>query len=121
MSIVNLVIVLPRQVSFDVFLEVLAQYHLKLEKKLLAAFLSRCAVQARRDGVPYRDFLHRFQDRSEVGMTHNILTNTKHRLVRLLVIKFYSYSGAVGVRWILLCTQYSCMPWAVVEPTIYRK
>lgn len=91
-------------VSFDVFLEVLAQYHLKLEKKLLAAFLSRCAVQARRDGVPYRDFLHRFQDRSEVGMTHNILTNTKHRLVRLLVIKFYSYSGAVGVRWILLYT-----------------
>lgn len=67
-------------VSFDVFLEVLAQYHLKLEKKLLAAFLSRCAVQARRDGVPYRDFLHRFQDRSEVGMTHNILTNTKHRM-----------------------------------------
>eukprot|EP00105_Crassostrea_gigas_P042364 XP_019926512.1 PREDICTED: EF-hand calcium-binding domain-containing protein 6 isoform X4 [Crassostrea gigas] len=67
-------------VSFDVFLEVLAQYHLKLEKKLLAAFLSRCAVQARRDGVPYRDFLHRFQDRSEVGMTHNILTNTKHRV-----------------------------------------
>lgn len=104
MSIVNLVIVLPRQVSFDVFLEVLAQYHLKLEKKLLAAFLSRCAVQARRDGVPYRDFLHRFQDRSEVGMTHNILTNTKHRLVRLLVIKFYSYSGAVDMRWISLCT-----------------
>lgn len=67
-------------VSFDVFLEVLSQYHLKLEKKLLAAFLSRCAVQARRDGVPYRDFLHRFQDRSEVGMTHNILTNTKHRV-----------------------------------------
>ncbi|XP_056017223.1 EF-hand calcium-binding domain-containing protein 6-like isoform X8 [Ostrea edulis] len=67
-------------VSFDDFLEVLGQYHLKLEKKLLAAFLSRCAVQARRDGVPYRDFLHRFQDRSEVGMTHNILTNTKHRV-----------------------------------------
>ncbi|XP_062594351.1 EF-hand calcium-binding domain-containing protein 6-like isoform X4 [Saccostrea cucullata] len=71
-------------VSFDDFLEVLAQFHLKLEKKLLAAFLSRCAVQAHRDGVPYRDFLHRFQDRSEIGMTHNILTNTKHRLVRLV-------------------------------------
>ncbi|XP_061196185.1 EF-hand calcium-binding domain-containing protein 6-like isoform X1 [Saccostrea echinata] len=67
-------------VSFDDFLEVLAQFHLKLEKKLLAAFLSRCAVQAHRDGVPYRDFLHRFQDRSEIGMTHNILTNTKHRV-----------------------------------------
>lgn len=67
-------------VAFDDFLEVLGNYGLHLEKKLLAAFLSRCTVQARRDGVPYRDFLHRFQDRSETGMTHNILTNNKHRV-----------------------------------------
>ncbi|KAL3877258.1 hypothetical protein ACJMK2_034991 [Sinanodonta woodiana] len=71
-------------VPFDVFLGVLAQFGLKLEKKFLAAFLSRCSVSARRDGtIPYREFLHRFQDRSEQGMTHNILTNKKHRLVRL--------------------------------------
>ncbi|KAK3091339.1 hypothetical protein FSP39_019098 [Pinctada imbricata] len=66
-------------VTFDDFLSVLATNNLKLEKRLLAAFLSRCGVQARRDGVPYREFLHRFQDRSELGMTHNILTNPKHR------------------------------------------
>ncbi|XP_069123520.1 EF-hand calcium-binding domain-containing protein 6-like isoform X1 [Argopecten irradians] len=67
-------------VSFDNFLSVLGDYGLTLEKKLLAAFLSRCSVQARPEGVPYREFLHRFQDRSETGMTHNILTNNKHRV-----------------------------------------
>ncbi|OWF42398.1 EF-hand calcium-binding domain-containing protein 6-like isoform X2 [Mizuhopecten yessoensis] len=67
-------------VAFDDFLTVLGAYGLTLEKKLLAAFLSRCSVQARREGVPYREFLHRFQDRSETGMTHNILTNNKHRV-----------------------------------------
>lgn len=75
--------VVPLQVSFDEFIEVLAQHGLRLEKKLLAAFLSRCSVTPRREGVPYLEFLHRFQDRSEDGMTHNILTNSKHRLVRL--------------------------------------
>lgn len=68
------------QVSFDEFLDILANFGLKMEKKYLAAFLSRCSVSANRNGtVPYREFLHRFQDRSERGMTHNILTDNKHR------------------------------------------
>ncbi|XP_052069905.1 EF-hand calcium-binding domain-containing protein 6-like isoform X10 [Mytilus californianus] len=71
-------------VTFDGFLEVLCKYGLNLEKKLLSAFLSRCSVKPQRDGVPYREFLHRFQDRSEAGMTHNILNSKKHRLVRLV-------------------------------------
>ncbi|XP_052263112.1 EF-hand calcium-binding domain-containing protein 6-like isoform X2 [Dreissena polymorpha] len=67
-------------VGFDDFLEVLANFGLKLEKKYLAAFLSRCSVSANRNGtIPYREFLHRFQDRSERGMTHAILTDNKHR------------------------------------------
>ncbi|XP_052785640.1 EF-hand calcium-binding domain-containing protein 6-like isoform X2 [Mya arenaria] len=67
-------------VNFDDFLEVLANFGLKLEKKYLAAFLSRCSVSANRNGtIPYREFLHRFQDRSERGMTHTILTDNKHR------------------------------------------
>ncbi|XP_045213857.1 EF-hand calcium-binding domain-containing protein 6-like isoform X3 [Mercenaria mercenaria] len=71
-------------VGFDDFLEVLGNYGLKLEKKYLAAFLSRCSVSANKNGtIPYREFLHRFQDRSEKGMTHTILTDNKHRLVRL--------------------------------------
>lgn len=67
-------------VSFDDFLEVLSKYGLKLEKKLLSAFLSRCSVKPQRDGVPYKEFLHRFQDRSEGGMTHSILNSKKHRV-----------------------------------------
>lgn len=66
-------------VTFDHFLEVLSLFGLHLEKPLLRAFLSRCGVKPRPEGVPYRDFLHRFQDRSEAGMTHQVLANTKHR------------------------------------------
>lgn len=67
-------------VNFDDFLDVLSAYGLRLEKKYLAAFLSRCSVSANKNGtVPYREFLHRFQDRSEKGMTHTILTDNKHR------------------------------------------
>ena len=70
----------------------MGKHGLHLEKKFLAAFLSRCSVSANKDGtIPYREFLHRFQDRSEQGMTHNILTNHKHRLVRLLVFYFITY------------------------------
>ncbi|XP_076459815.1 EF-hand calcium-binding domain-containing protein 6-like isoform X2 [Babylonia areolata] len=66
-------------VSFDDFLEVLSQFGLRLEKSLLGSFLSRCSIQAMGKGVPYREFLHRFQDRSEAGMVHNVLTDVKHR------------------------------------------
>ena len=67
------------QVNFDDFLEVLSQFGLRLEKPLLGAFLSRCSVRAMGKGVPYREFLHRFQDRSEAGMVHNVLTDVNHR------------------------------------------
>ncbi|RUS88431.1 hypothetical protein EGW08_003827 [Elysia chlorotica] len=66
-------------VNFDAFLEVLGQFGLKMEKPLLGAFLSRCSVKAHGKGVPYREFLHRFQDRGETGMAHNVLTDVKHR------------------------------------------
>jgi hypothetical protein len=66
-------------VTFDDFLFVLSEFGLKLEKPLLGAFLSRCSVKAMGKGVPYREFLHRFQDRGEAGMVHNVLTDVKHR------------------------------------------
>ncbi|ESO99600.1 hypothetical protein LOTGIDRAFT_238765 [Lottia gigantea] len=66
-------------VSYDDFLEVLETHGLKLDKTLLGAFLSRCSVKVQGRGIPYREFLHRFQDRSEDGMVHNILSQTKHR------------------------------------------
>lgn len=66
-------------VVFDDFIEVLGQFGLKLEKSLLWSFLSRCSVKVMGKGVPYKEFLHRFQDRGEAGMVHNILTDVKHR------------------------------------------
>jgi len=66
-------------VSFDKFCETLGNFGLKMEKPLLGAFLSRCSVKAVAGGVPYREFLHRFQDRGDEGMTHNVLTDVKHR------------------------------------------
>lgn len=67
------------QVTHDSFLKVLAEAGLNLEKDHLAEFLSRCSIQPTRTHVPYREFLHRFQDRSDDGMAHTILTNPKHR------------------------------------------
>lgn len=67
--------------TFDDFVDVLGQYGLSLEKRYLAAFLNRVGVTPVREGVPYREFLHRFQDRSDNGMTHNILTSNKHKYV----------------------------------------
>ena len=67
------------QVNFDDFIEVLSQFGLRLEKPLLGAFLSRCSIRVMGKGVPYREFLHRFQDRSEAGMVHNVLTDVNHR------------------------------------------
>ncbi|KAK7111211.1 EF-hand calcium-binding domain-containing protein 6-like isoform X2 [Littorina saxatilis] len=66
-------------VSFDDFIKVLGNFGLRLEKPLLWSFLSRCSVRAMGKGVPYREFLHRFQDRGEAGMVHNVLTDVKHR------------------------------------------
>lgn len=67
------------QISFDGFLEVLRNNNLHLEKNYLSDFLARCRIAPLKTGVPYREFLHRFQDRSDEGMAHNILTNEKHK------------------------------------------
>ena len=72
------IILLP-QVTHDEFLLVLSDFGLPLEKSHLAEFLARCSVSPSQTGVPYREFMHRFQDRSEKGMAHNVLTNAKHR------------------------------------------
>ncbi|CAH1794326.1 unnamed protein product [Owenia fusiformis] len=69
-------------VSFDVFLNVLNKYGLKLDRPHLSEFCSRCNIVPKKDGVPYKDFLSRFQDRSEAGMTHNILSNSNHKYNR---------------------------------------
>ncbi|XP_071952395.1 EF-hand calcium-binding domain-containing protein 6-like [Antedon mediterranea] len=62
------------------FQRILAKFELKLDNKQLNDFLARCSITSRKDGrVSYREFLQRFQDRSEEGIPHKILANPKHR------------------------------------------
>ena len=64
--------------THNAFVEILNKFGLNLEKAHLAEFLSRCNIEPTKTEVPYREFLHTFQDRSEDGMPHKILTNPKH-------------------------------------------
>ncbi|XP_076819252.1 EF-hand calcium-binding domain-containing protein 6-like isoform X2 [Clavelina lepadiformis] len=67
------------KVSREVFRRVLAQFDLYLrEDSSLNMFLARCGLSDRGD-ISYVNFLNKFQDRSEEGMAHNILSNSKHR------------------------------------------
>ncbi|XP_033124539.1 EF-hand calcium-binding domain-containing protein 6-like [Anneissia japonica] len=62
------------------FQRILEKFDLKLDNKQLNDFMARCSITCRKDGrVSYRDFLQRFQDRSEEGIPHKILANPKHR------------------------------------------
>lgn len=76
------------QVSTNEFLEVLAQYGLRMEKPHMGDFLARCELQASSLGIPYQEFLVKFQDRSEGGMAHHILTNPKHRFAGFMLLIF---------------------------------
>ena len=42
-------------------------------------FACRCGVEPSNDKISYKEFLRRFQDRSEQGMPHKILANPLHR------------------------------------------
>ena len=65
--------------SSDDFLATLRKFGLSLEKSHLPDFVSRCGLEAGPDGISYKNFLAKFQDRSDKGLTHSILTNAKHR------------------------------------------
>ncbi|XP_063969621.1 EF-hand calcium-binding domain-containing protein 6-like [Lytechinus pictus] len=68
------------EVDKEKFGQVLSKFGLKLEGPYLDEFLTRCGLTANRAGmVSYRDFLRRFQDRSEGGVTHNILNDPTHK------------------------------------------
>ncbi|XP_067932216.1 EF-hand calcium-binding domain-containing protein 6-like [Watersipora subatra] len=66
-------------VPAQVFCSTLANHGLKLERNHLDEFLARCGLSQLKTGVPYKEFLHRFQDRSEEGMPHKILGDPGHR------------------------------------------
>ncbi|XP_062407658.1 uncharacterized protein LOC134098858 [Sardina pilchardus] len=67
------------KVGGEEFLQVLRCFNLRLKREHLGLFLARCGVELRRDGVDYPQFLLRFLDRSQDGLTHSILSNPKHR------------------------------------------
>ncbi|XP_007232854.3 EF-hand calcium-binding domain-containing protein 6 [Astyanax mexicanus] len=67
------------KVSNEDFLQVLATFDLKLKREHLGLFLSRCGLGFRKGGVDYTRFLRTFQDRSQDGVTHKIISNPQHR------------------------------------------
>lgn len=69
------------QVQPEGFLRVLRKFNLHLRRKHLGLFLARCGLEVRRTGIDYPEFLRRFQDRSDEGVLHRILSDPKHKCV----------------------------------------
>ncbi|KAI8521540.1 hypothetical protein Bbelb_012940 [Branchiostoma belcheri] len=70
------------KVSRDDFSKVLAKFGLQLkEDAQLDQFFARVGLGPS-DALSYRYFLQRYQDRSEAGMPHQILSDEKHRFNR---------------------------------------
>lgn len=70
------------KVEKEDFLMVLEKFDLKLKEEHFNLFLARCGLENSLSGISYMDFLRNFQDRSEKGITHKILSNPKHRFHR---------------------------------------
>ncbi|KAG2465474.1 EFCB6 protein, partial [Polypterus senegalus] len=66
------------KVTQEQFLSVLEAFDLHMKKEHLGLFLARCGLE-NKPTVDYAEFLQKFQDRSEKGITHNILSNPKHK------------------------------------------
>ncbi|KAG8453698.1 hypothetical protein GDO86_000361 [Hymenochirus boettgeri] len=64
------------------FLFVLEMFELPLKDEHFKHFLARCGLENSNSGISYLDFLRNFQDRSEKGITHKILSDPKHRFNR---------------------------------------
>ncbi|KAM8938835.1 EF-hand calcium-binding domain-containing protein 6-like [Pelodytes ibericus] len=65
-----------------VFIAVLETFGLKLKNDHLNLFLARCGLENSLSGISYMDLLRNFQDRSDKGITHKILSNPNHRFHR---------------------------------------
>ncbi|KAE8629793.1 hypothetical protein XENTR_v10000593 [Xenopus tropicalis] len=64
------------------FLSVLETFELTLKDEHFNLFLARCGLENIPSGISYVDFLRNFQDRSEKGITHKILSDPYHRFHR---------------------------------------
>ncbi|XP_070302109.1 EF-hand calcium-binding domain-containing protein 6 [Salvelinus sp. IW2-2015] len=67
------------KVGLEEFLQVLKIFGLNLKREHVGLFLARCGLGLNKTGViHYPEFLRMFQDRSEEGVTHRILSNPQH-------------------------------------------
>ncbi|KAM4708958.1 EF-hand calcium-binding domain-containing protein 6-like [Discoglossus pictus] len=80
------------------FLAVLETFDLNLKDEHFSLFLARCGLESSQSGISYLDFLRNFQDRSDKGITHKILSNPKHRFHREGAISPLSTLTAVEAR-----------------------
>ncbi|XP_028399843.1 EF-hand calcium-binding domain-containing protein 6-like [Dendronephthya gigantea] len=86
------------RVSIDDFRKVLREFGLTLSSgKQVEDFLARCGVEFD-DKVPYKEFLRRFQDRSEKGVAHKILANPLHRYHQAEVDSKFSTTSAIEAK-----------------------
>ncbi|XP_067909467.1 EF-hand calcium-binding domain-containing protein 6-like isoform X2 [Heterodontus francisci] len=67
------------KVTRENFLHVLKKFNLRLKEDQLNTFLLRCGLQEDAAKINYMEFLHNFQDRSENGVPHRIITDQNHR------------------------------------------
>ncbi|XP_033890757.3 EF-hand calcium-binding domain-containing protein 6 [Acipenser ruthenus] len=67
------------KVQQEEFLCALEKFDLHLKKEHVKLFLARCGLENNKSGIDYVEFLKNFQDRSERGVTHKILSNPQHK------------------------------------------
>nr|XP_014353279.1 PREDICTED: EF-hand calcium-binding domain-containing protein 6-like [Latimeria chalumnae] len=70
------------KVQKEDFLSVLENFNLHLREDHFNLFLARCGLENSQDGISYLEFLRNFQDRSDKGITHKILSNPNHTFHR---------------------------------------
>ncbi|XP_069833839.1 EF-hand calcium-binding domain-containing protein 6-like [Dendropsophus ebraccatus] len=80
------------------FLTVLEKFDLNLKDEHFNLFLARCGLENSLTGISYMDLLRNFQDRSEKGITHKILSDPNHRFHREGAISPSSTLTAVEAR-----------------------
>lgn len=62
-------------------------------------FSRRCGIEGSNGKISYKEFLRRFQDRSEQGMPHKILANPLHRYCWLCPILSLFFGGRSKGLW----------------------
>nr|XP_033799338.1 EF-hand calcium-binding domain-containing protein 6-like [Geotrypetes seraphini] len=86
------------KVEKEDFLSILEKFDLHLKKEHLNLFLARCGLENNLSGISYMDFLRNFQDRSDRGIIHKMLSNSKHKFHREGAISPASTLTAIEVK-----------------------